>query len=59
MRSGFEDELCKGFDKKRVISTLIDAGMLIAGSDGNPTQKPRIKALKASVRVYVLRLPLD
>lgn len=59
MPTMFDSELCKGFDKKRVISTLIDAGMLIAGSDGKATQKPRIGALKTTARVYVLRLPHD
>lgn len=59
MPSSFDGELCKGFDKKLVISTLIDAGMLIAGSDGKATQKPRIAALKTTARVYVLRLPHD
>ncbi len=59
MPSSFDGEICKGFDKKLVISTLIDAGMLIAGSDGKATQKPRIGALKTTARVYVLRLPHD
>ena len=49
----FRQEVCRGFDPKGAIQTLIRAGWLIRGSDEKPTQKPRLPGMGPS-RVYVL-----
>lgn len=48
----FSHELCKGFDVKMAARTLMEADWLIPGSDGRPTQKPRIPGM-GPTRVYV------
>jgi putative DNA primase/helicase len=49
----FKSELCKGFDLKYAIATLVDRGWLIPGNE-RKQQKPRIPALNKTVWVYVL-----
>lgn len=49
----FRNELCKGFNLKWATEVLIKKGWLIPGSD-RPQQKPRVKALGKTVRVYVI-----
>lgn len=48
----FRQEVCGGFDNKGAIQTLLGAGWLIPGSDGKPTQKPRLPGM-GPTRVYV------
>lgn len=48
----FSHEVCKGFDVKMAARTLVAAGWLAPGSDGRPTQKPRIPGM-GPTRVYV------
>lgn len=47
----FRQEVCRGFDPKAAVPTLIQVGWLIPASDGN-TQKPRLPEL-GTTRVYV------
>lgn len=49
----FKNQLCKGFDLKYAIATLINKGWLIPGED-RKQQKPRIPALNKTVWVYVI-----
>jgi hypothetical protein len=42
----FDSEPCKGFDKKRVISTLIDAGVLTPANDGKPATLISVSRVK-------------
>lgn len=49
----FRNELCKGFNLKWATKALIKKGWLIPGSD-RPQQKPRVKALGKTVRVYAI-----
>jgi putative DNA primase/helicase len=49
----FKNELCKGFDLKYAIKTLIDKGWLIPGND-RAQQKPRVPALNKTVWAYVM-----
>lgn len=48
-----KSELCKGFDLKYAIATLIDKGWLVPGNE-RTQQKPRIPALNKTVWVYIL-----
>ncbi|WP_297478035.1 DUF927 domain-containing protein [Ferrovum sp.] len=48
----FKNELCLGFDQKLVIDVLKVHKWLEPGSDGRPTQKPRIAGF-GTPRVYV------
>lgn len=51
----FRTEVCKGFDVKVATKVLTDAGWLICGEGGRPTQKPRIPAIstRSGTRCYV------
>jgi uncharacterized protein (DUF927 family) len=49
----FRSELCKGYDSKKAVKTLLAAGWIVPGSDGKPTQKPRLPGMGAA-RCYVL-----
>lgn len=50
----FRREACQGFDEKTVKRVLIEAGLLLQGKDGKPTQVARLPGLSPS-RVYVIR----
>ncbi len=53
MPTMFDSELCKGFDKKRVISTLIEAGALIPANDGKPATLISVSRVK--MKLYRLK----
>jgi uncharacterized protein (DUF927 family) len=49
----FRQEVCRGLDHRTAAKTLVSAGWIEPGSDGRPTQKPRIPALDGKpTRVY-------
>ena len=50
----FRKEVCQGFDEKTVKKVLIEAGLLLPGNDGKPSQVVRLPGLGSS-RVYVIR----
>jgi hypothetical protein len=50
----FRKEVCQGFDEKTVKNILIEAGLLLPGNDGKPSQVIRLPGLGSS-RVYVVR----
>jgi putative DNA primase/helicase len=54
LSESFRREVCQGFDEKMVKRVLIDAGLLLPGKDGKPTQVIRFTGLGTS-RVYVIR----
>jgi putative DNA primase/helicase len=49
----FRREVCAGFDSKSAIRSLLARGWLVPGSDGKPTQKPRLPGI-GPTRVYVV-----
>jgi len=49
----FKREVCQGFDQKRAIRTLLDAGWLVPGKDGASSQKPYVSGY-GQPRCYVL-----
>jgi putative DNA primase/helicase len=51
----FRQEICKSFGEKTVKKVLIDAGLLLPGKDGKPTQVTRLPGLSSTSRVYVIR----
>jgi putative DNA primase/helicase len=52
-REAFRREICSGFDSAAVAKTLMDAGALISGSNGEATRKERLPDGR-NVRVYVV-----
>lgn len=48
----FKSELCKGYDSRKAAKTLVAAGWIVPGKDGNPTQKPRLPGM-GTARCYV------
>jgi uncharacterized protein (DUF927 family) len=50
----FRREVCQGFDEKTVKKTVVEAGQLLPGNDGKPSQVVRLPGLGSS-RVYVIR----
>ncbi|SEG02833.1 hypothetical protein SAMN05216403_12330 [Nitrosospira multiformis ATCC 25196] len=50
----FRKEVCEGFDEKTVKKVLLNAGLLLPGNDGKPSQVVRLQGLGSS-RVYVIR----
>ncbi|SEN22392.1 Uncharcterized protein, DUF927 family [Nitrosospira multiformis] len=50
----FRMEVCQGFDEKTVKKVLMEAGVLLPGNDGKPSQVVRLQGLGSS-RVYVIR----
>jgi putative DNA primase/helicase len=51
----FRRDACQGFNEKTVKQVLTDAGVLLPGKDGKPTQVARLPGLLNSSRVYVIR----
>jgi putative DNA primase/helicase len=48
----FKHELCKGFDYRSAIKTLIEAGWLKPAPDGKTSHKPRVRGI-GTPRLYV------
>ena len=48
----FKRDVCAGFDLKAATQCLLAQGWIVPGSDGRPTQKPRLPGIGTS-RVYV------
>lgn len=56
-REAFRREVCTGFDPAAVAKTLIEAGALLSGSNGEATRKERLPDGR-NVRVYVVNSAL-
>ncbi len=48
----FKRDVCAGFDLKAATQCLLAQGWIVPGSDGRPTQKPRLPGI-GTARVYV------
>jgi len=53
LQEAFKHKVCQGFDQKFAIRTLLNAGWLIPGTDGRPTQKIYISR-HGQLRCHVL-----
>lgn len=50
----FRSEICDGRDWKSSVRVLIGLGIIVPGTDGKATQKPRIPQLGSTRRLYVV-----